>query len=61
LVNSLDGLEGYSMALLTRGLGMSNEEVQVFLADVRKDMKNPRIHAYWPMYFVYGRKPMNTA
>ncbi|KIW00641.1 uncharacterized protein PV09_07834 [Verruconis gallopava] len=57
LVNMLDGLEGYSMALLTRAHGMSPEEVQVFLSDVRKDMKNPKIHSYWPIYFVYGRKP----
>jgi trans-aconitate methyltransferase len=49
LVNMLDGLEGYSMALFTRAHGMSPEEVQVFLADVRKDMKNPKIHSYWPM------------
>lgn len=49
LVNMLDGLEGYSMALLTRAHGMSVEEVQVFLADVRRDMKDTRIHSYWPM------------
>lgn len=61
LVNSLDGLEGYSLAILTRGLGMSAAEVQVFLADVRRDMKDRRIHAYWPMYFVYGRKPLDAA
>lgn len=49
LVNSLDGLEGYSLALLTRVLGMSNDEVQLLLMDVRKDMKKRSIHAYWPM------------
>ncbi|KAF2834893.1 S-adenosyl-L-methionine-dependent methyltransferase [Patellaria atrata CBS 101060] len=57
LVNTLDGLQGYSMALMTRVLGMSSEEVELFLVDVRKDMKNRRIHAHWPIYFVYGRKP----
>lgn len=49
LVNSLDGLEGYSMALFTRAHGMSAEEVQVLMAGVRADMKNTKIHAYWPM------------
>jgi SAM-dependent methyltransferase len=49
LANALDGLEAYSLALFTRAHGMSIEEVQVFLADVRKDMKNPKIHSYWPM------------
>lgn len=49
LVNSLDGLQGYSMALMTRVLGMSTEEVEMLLMDVRKDMKSRKIHAYWPM------------
>jgi hypothetical protein len=30
-------------------LGMSREEVEVFLAEVRKDMVNRKYHAYWPM------------
>jgi hypothetical protein len=33
-------------AILTRGLGWSNEKVEVFLADVRKDIKNRNVHAY---------------
>ena len=49
LVNSLDGLQGYSVVLMTRVLGMSIEEVEVMLTDVRKDMKTKNIHAYWPM------------
>jgi hypothetical protein len=49
LTNSLDGLEGYSMAVMTRAHKMSPEAVQLMMVDVRKDMKNRRIHAYWPM------------
>ena len=55
--NEVAGLEGFSLALLTRVLGWSNAEVQVFLADVRKDIKDPKIHFYIPLYTVYGRKP----
>ena len=40
------GLEGLLMALLTRGLGMSKEEVHVFCASMRQEMRNPRVHAY---------------
>jgi hypothetical protein len=43
------GLSGLSMALFTRGLNWSAEEVEIFLVDVRKDMRKLRIHAYWPM------------
>ena len=47
---SLDvGLEGLFMALLTRGLGWSKEEVLVFCGLVRQDLKDPRIHAYLPL------------
>ncbi|KAL5622541.1 hypothetical protein FOBRF1_001791 [Fusarium oxysporum] len=50
-------LSGLSMVLFTRGLGWSPEEVEVFLAKVRTDMKDRRIHAWWPIHVVYGQKP----
>lgn len=43
------GMQSYSLALFTRILGWSVEELEVLLIDVRKEMKNPRIHAYYPM------------
>lgn len=49
LENTTPALEGFSMALFTRVLGWSKEEVETFLIDVRKEMKNPKIHAYWHM------------
>jgi hypothetical protein len=49
LENSTSGLESFSMALFTRVLNWSKEEVDVFLVSVRKEMKDPKIHAYWPM------------
>ncbi|EXK91887.1 hypothetical protein FOQG_05893 [Fusarium oxysporum f. sp. raphani 54005] len=50
-------LSGLSMVLFTRGLGWSPEEVEVFLAKVRTDMKDRHIHAWWPIHVVYGQKP----
>ncbi|KAG5787625.1 hypothetical protein H9Q69_013315, partial [Fusarium xylarioides] len=38
-------------------LGWSKPQLDVFLTDVRKDLKNPSIHAYWPIYVIYGQKP----
>jgi hypothetical protein len=35
------------MMLFTRCLGWSREEVEVFLADVRKEAKDKRIHSYY--------------
>lgn len=49
LENITSGLEALSVAVYTRVLGWSKESVDVFLAEVRKDMKNTAIHSYWPM------------
>ena len=57
--NLLEGMQGFSMAPLTRALGWSPADVEVFLIEVRKDLKNRKIHAYSPIHFVYGRKPEN--
>ncbi|KAF5020567.1 hypothetical protein F66182_7399 [Fusarium sp. NRRL 66182] len=56
--NVLDALSALSLAVFTRpkeqgGQGWSNEELQIFLAGVRKDIHNPRIHAYWPIRHIW--------
>ncbi|SPO05586.1 related to methyltransferase [Cephalotrichum gorgonifer] len=53
-------LYGLSVALFTRGLGWTIEELQVFLVQVRREMRDPKIHAYIPVYVVYGQKPAET-
>ncbi|TKX23310.1 methyltransferase domain-containing protein 31 [Elsinoe australis] len=58
-VNILDGLEGFCLALLIRGLGWRKEEVDVFVAQVTNDIKDKRIHGYYPMPVAYGRKPFD--
>jgi hypothetical protein len=50
-------VEAYSLALFTRVLGWSNEQTQVFLVGVRKELKNPKVHSYCNLHIVYGRKP----
>lgn len=60
LINCTDGMEGFCLALLTRGLGWTKEEVDVFVALVKKDFKDRSIHAYIPMPVIYGRKPFSA-
>ena len=43
------GIEGFLLALFTRILGWGKEEVDVFLAKVRKDIKDRSIHSYLSM------------
>jgi hypothetical protein len=49
LTNGLEGLNAVSMAMLTRAYGMTAAEVEDSLVDVRADMKNKAIHAYYPV------------
>ncbi|KAF4811474.1 putative methyltransferase tdiE [Colletotrichum siamense] len=56
----MEGLDGFTMAPLTRALKWKKDEVNVFLIDVRKEINNRDVHAYWPIYFIMGRKPLKT-
>jgi hypothetical protein len=49
LENVLSGLDGFTMAAFTRISGWTPEDVELFLVDVRKEMKDTKIHAYWNM------------
>ena len=56
--NWLGGLAGFTYAPFgPGGLGWSKTEIEVFLVDVRKSIRNRRIHAYQNIYAVTGRKP----
>ncbi len=43
------GLQGFTMAVLTRALGMSTSEVELLLVGVRQDIKSNQIHIYIPV------------
>ncbi len=45
----LVGLQGFTVAVLTRALGMSKEEVEVLLVGVREDIRSNKIHIYIPV------------
>ncbi|WEW57242.1 hypothetical protein PRK78_002707 [Emydomyces testavorans] len=53
----LQGVEAWTMGLLTSVYGWTAQEVQVEVARVREDAKNMNIHSYYMMHVVYGQKP----
>ncbi|KAH8882910.1 S-adenosyl-L-methionine-dependent methyltransferase, partial [Thozetella sp. PMI_491] len=61
MTNIHDGLHGFSIHALTKAMGMTPEEVELLLVDVRKDLKNRDIHFYYIFMVVYGRKPETAA
>lgn len=56
--NWLDGIAAFSYAPFgARGLGWTQEEIEVFLVDVRKSIQDRKVHAYQRFHVVTGRKP----
>ncbi|KAL8764187.1 MAG: hypothetical protein Q9184_000156 [Pyrenodesmia sp. 2 TL-2023] len=53
----MEGLEGFTYALFTRHLGYSKAEVEVICANIRKEMKDPKMHAMFHLHVAYGQKP----
>ncbi|GJD02476.1 TAM domain methyltransferase [Colletotrichum higginsianum] len=49
LENMDQALEPATLAPLTRALGWTYEEVIVLVSKARKVMRDPTVHAYWPM------------
>lgn len=47
LENFSSGIEAISVALFTRVLGWSTDELDVLLAQVRSELKNTKIHSYF--------------
>ncbi|CAM1511202.1 Fc.00g087150.m01.CDS01 [Cosmosporella sp. VM-42] len=56
LVQTLDGLEAFSLRLFCGILGWSKEEVLVLLAGVRQELKTRAFHAQYDFHVVYGQK-----
>jgi SAM-dependent methyltransferase len=56
-VNLVDGLEALSLKYFCQYLEWSEQQLAEFLAKVRDDIWNRKIHAYFMVYCVFGRRP----
>jgi hypothetical protein len=45
-LNYLEGVEGFTLAAFTRALSWSLEDVQVLLAQIRREWTNRSMHGY---------------
>ncbi|KAL1995497.1 hypothetical protein VTN49DRAFT_1684 [Thermomyces lanuginosus] len=57
LYQMLEAVEPFTLALFTRVLRWSQEDIQQLMDRVRADLCNPKLHLYSRFHFVYGRKP----
>lgn len=49
LYNVLERLREFTSMLMTKVVGWSQEDVDVLLVDVRAELHDPSVHAYWPL------------
>jgi hypothetical protein len=56
----MEGIEAIALGPMIRGLGWRKEEVEVFIAGVRKAYLDRETHAWMPFYIVYGQKPYDV-
>ncbi|KAI6080913.1 S-adenosyl-L-methionine-dependent methyltransferase [Hypoxylon rubiginosum] len=57
----LNDVEGYTLFLWNTVMGENAPGYQEYLAYMRKELRNKRIHGYMKCRFVFGRKPEKTA
>ncbi|CAP70369.1 uncharacterized protein PODANS_3_4520, partial [Podospora anserina S mat+] len=50
-------LSSLAMYPFSQGLGMSNTDIQLLVAQARAEADNPAFKAYFPVYVCIGRKP----
>lgn len=53
----VEGIHGIAYGLLTRVAGWSPTRVEAFLAGVRREMTDPKVHCLYKLHFIYGRAP----
>ncbi len=52
-----DGLQAITTATLTRGLGWTSNQVELFLVKVRRDLMDSAVHSYETLHSLWAQKP----
>ncbi|KAH7021987.1 S-adenosyl-L-methionine-dependent methyltransferase [Ilyonectria destructans] len=50
-------IEGYTLMMWHEVVQWPKDEYQLFLMNLQKAMRNPKVHSYMIVRYVYGRKP----
>lgn len=53
----VDGLQPIALGPMTRGLGWTREEVEVWLVNVRRAYYDKSVHSHMPLHIICGQKP----
>ena len=52
-------IEGYVLFVWTQIMGWSVPETQVFIAHLRRQVRNKNVHGYFRLRVVYAQKPLH--
>ncbi|KZL66337.1 SAM-dependent methyltransferase, partial [Colletotrichum tofieldiae] len=52
-----ESLEGFGVLLLKHAMGWEDAEILVFISEMRKALKDPKLQTYFRLHLVYARKP----
>ncbi|KAH8820848.1 S-adenosyl-L-methionine-dependent methyltransferase [Xylogone sp. PMI_703] len=53
----LKGASAFSLRSFAKAYGWTQEQTELFLVDMRRDVRDMRFHTYYEFIVVYGRKP----
>jgi hypothetical protein len=57
LLHITQGAEGWGLYLLTKVMGWTVDEAQIFFAKFRAGVKERKVHAYFEVVVIHARKP----
>jgi hypothetical protein len=52
----LVSVEPYSLALFTKELGYTVDETKILVAQVKRELVNPKLRLYVHLHFIWGRR-----
>ncbi|CAJ0550954.1 Ff.00g108840.m01.CDS01 [Fusarium sp. VM40] len=55
-IQAAQAIESYTPQIFSNVLGWSQEEIQVFMAKAKNEIKDPSVHLYFPVHILWGRR-----
>lgn len=60
LIQFLDNVEALTTRIYVNAWGWSPDEIKVLCAELRSELKNPRMRLQHNYYVVWGQKPLDA-
>lgn len=61
MLGAISGMEGFTTAMFTKALGWSVADTQVFIQEVKRDMRDDNLRKVMDLHVVRSQKPLDKA